>query len=238
MGRPYDPRELVPEAIAFAGACLEQSPWRRFAPLLAPERVRETPALREAFAESAEIFTQDLARWSFAAPGAAALFEELLLAPTVVATWYYRLCRALFLRDVERVPYVLAALSRWMSGVEIYFSADIGPGLKVIHGVGAVIGAACRIGSQFTCYQGVTLGDKILPETGLAARPVIGDHVVIAAGAAVLGPVRIGDYTLVAANAVVLDSLPARCIAAGAPAAVRGSLDEARIQAIRASIKG
>ena len=89
------------------------------------------------------------------------------------------------MRGIAEVPDAVSVLSRWMTGVEIYYSAEIGPGLKIIHGLGTVIGAGCRVGSHFTIYQGVTLGDKLAPETGPGARPVIGDHVIASVGCSV-----------------------------------------------------
>ncbi len=56
-----------------------------------------------------------------------------------------------------------------------------------------MIGTGCRVGSDFTVYQGVTLGDKLGRDTG--KQPVIGDRVIVSAGAQVLGPVTIGSET-------------------------------------------
>ncbi|MGO8698217.1 MAG: serine O-acetyltransferase [Limisphaerales bacterium] len=51
-------------------------------------------------------------------------------------------------------------------------------------------------------------------------RPVIGDNVVIGAGAKVLGGITIGHNVTVGANAVVIHSIPNDVIVGGIPARI------------------
>lgn len=127
-----------------------------------------------------------------------------------------RLSRNLFLRDardglLEGLSYSLRA----GLGMELYYSTEVGGGWRIMHGSGLVIGPRHRIGRDFTVYQGVTLGQRRLPEEEWIE---IGDGVAIFAGAKVLGRVRIGDGARVAANAVVLEDVAAGATVAGAPA--------------------
>ncbi len=81
-----------------------------------------------------------------------------------------------------------------------------------------VIGETAEIGDDCTIYQGVTLGG-----TGkdLGKRhPTLGDHVMISAGARVLGPITIGDYSKIGSGAVVLKDVPPNCTAVGVPAKI------------------
>jgi serine O-acetyltransferase len=211
----------IDAALEFVVACLEASPQRKFVDLLRPGKDKTHSAVRESLADSLALFITDLARWEWRPETPGALFERLLLFPNLQVAYFYRLSHALFLRGVRLVPDIIAVLARWMTGVEIYYSAKIGPGLKVIHGLGTVIGANCRIGDNFTIYQGVTIGDKLGEQTGLDQRPEIGNYVIACAGASILGPIRVGDKTVIGANAVVLKSLPGRCIAIGCPASVK-----------------
>jgi serine O-acetyltransferase len=48
--------------------------------------------------------------------------------------------------------------------------------------------------------------------------PVVGDDVVLGAGARVLGPVQVGARAVIGANAVVLSDIAADCVAVGVPA--------------------
>ena len=227
------------ETLGFLRACLSQGALERYRNLFEDSRLQADPVFREAAEESLEAFLPDLARWGRQFEAPRDLFDYLIVAPNLSVVFFYRLTHALFTRGVQQLPDVLAAAARQMTGVEIYYSARCGPAMKIIHGLGTVIGAGCQIGSQFTAYHGVTVGDKIGGPTGLENRPVIGDYVIACTGASILGPVQIGDGTLIAAHAVVLDSLPPRCIAAGAPARVKvEGLSDEQLEAYRASFRG
>src|SRR5699024_1615755 len=69
-----------------------------------------------------------------------------------------------------------------------------------------VIGETCRIGDNVTIYQGVTLGGTG-KEKG-KRHPDTGDNVLIAAGANVLGNIKINSNVNIGANSVVLSWLP------------------------------
>jgi serine acetyltransferase len=228
---------LVAESAEFFRSSLSSTPLRRYAGLFDSDRIAADRPLRDCLLNGLEDFTGDLARWQLEFDEPNDLFERLLLTPQLEATYFYRVSRACFLREVEQVPLVIAALSKLLTGTEIYFSSQIGPGLKLIHGVGCVIGTGCKIGSKFTVYQGVTIGDKLGRDTG--KQPVIGDRVIVSAGAQVLGPVTIGAETVIGANSVVLQSVPSRCVVAGVPAQVKiESLSDEAFGEFWAAIRG
>jgi serine O-acetyltransferase len=91
----------------------------------------------------------------------------------------------------------------------------IGTGFFIDHGMGVVIGETTEIGDYVTLFQGVTLGGTG-KERG-KRHPTLGNHVVVGAGAKVLGGIRIGDNVKVGANAVVLRSVPANSTVVGNP---------------------
>ena len=124
----------------------------------------------------------------------------------------YRLARLYFLEGDERSASIYSLLGRIQGLVEIYYSAQIGRGLKINHGIGSVIGARCVIGDNCLLHQGVALGDKD------GGRPIIGNNVIIYAGAVVLGNITIGDDSIIGANAVCLQSVPSHAICVGVPA--------------------
>ena len=79
----------------------------------------------------------------------------------------------------------------------------------------AVIGRDCII------MQGVTIGSALRKEASLEQNdvaPIIGDRVLIGAGATVLGDVRTGDESVIGAGAVVTKSVPANSTVVGVPA--------------------
>ena len=126
----------------------------------------------------------------------------------VVAT--YRL--GAWARDI-RVPGVrilLLALA-WIAKqpvriflhVELPFRALIGPGLALFHPYNVLVGSDVEIGEECTLYHEVTLG------AGPDLRsPKLGAHVVVFAGARVLGDVTVGERSEIGANCVVLRNVP------------------------------
>jgi serine O-acetyltransferase len=108
-----------------------------------------------------------------------------------------------------------------LTGADLAYQAEIGPGLVLYHPTGVVIGPGCRIGARATIMQGATLGSDAVTG-GDGASPVIGDDVFIGPGAAVFGGVELGDRVRVGANSVVTESFAADVVIAGAPARVVG----------------
>ncbi len=119
----------------------------------------------------------------------------------------------------------LKFLARWISqrcvrrtNIEIHPGATIGRRLFIDHGTGVVIGETTIIGDDCTLYQGVTLGGTG-KDTG-KRHPTLGNHVMVGAGAKVLGPIVIHDNSRIAAGAVVLSEIPENATAVGVPARV------------------
>ena len=98
--------------------------------------------------------------------------------------------------------------------------AEIGPGFRILHVGGVVVGSRSHIGRNCEIRQGVTIGGNKGRILDGRTQPIIGDDVQIAAGAKVIGPVRVGDRCFIGANAVVLTDLPRDAIAVGIPATV------------------
>jgi len=80
-----------------------------------------------------------------------------------------------------------------------------GGGISINHGHSLEINAF-SIGKNLHVFQNVTIGSRNSPKT-----PVIGDNVIIGAGAVVLGDIRIGNNVKIGANAVVVDNIPDNC---------------------------
>lgn len=96
---------------------------------------------------------------------------------------------------------------------------NIGSGMRLFHKSGCVIRAE-RIGKNFTCGQGVTIGFGKYSEVLNTSLPVIGDNVWIAANATVIGGISIGSNTVIGGGAVVVHDVPENCTVVGNPARV------------------
>ena len=131
----------------------------------------------------------------------------------------YRIFRWFHERRIPTQPlrFVAERFVEITTGISIPVQARVGPGFRIHHFGGIVFHPEVVVGEGCTIYHGVTLGD-IGTESG---APRIGDHVMIGAGAKVLGPIEVGDESRIGANAVVLISVPPGSVAVGVPATIR-----------------
>ncbi len=107
-----------------------------------------------------------------------------------------------------------------ITGADIPLTTQLGGGLLCMHPSGIVIHPDAKIGINCLIFQQVTIGTR--NGRGL---PIIGDHVLIGAGAKILGGVSIGNYSVIGANAVVMTDVPANSIAVGVPAVINRRSD-------------
>lgn len=126
----------------------------------------------------------------------------------------YRLARNYFLENKQNEADKCSLLGRFLSGFEIYYSAEIGKALKINHGLGLVIGARIKIGDNALLHQGVTFGDKN------GGRPIIGNNVTVYAGAKILGNITIENDVTIAANCVCFINVPKGKTVVGIPARI------------------
>lgn len=150
-------------------------------------------------------------------PGRASVLATVLTV-RYAATFLFRLSAA---AGAAFAPLgsLVKQLNHVLTGADVAWSAQIGPGLVLWHPTGVAIGQGVRVGRDCRVQQGVTLGSA-RRRTGPEGDPVLGDRVYLGAGSRVLGPVRLGDDVRVGANAVVLIDVPDGASAVGVPARV------------------
>ncbi len=149
-------------------------------------------------------------------PAARSRLEVLLCYPGLHAVLFHRLAHALWCRGWRLTARLISQFARFLTGIEIHPGARIGRRFFVDHGMGVVIGETAEVGDDVTLYQGVTLGGVSL-DPG-KRHPTLEDGVVVGAGAAVLGPIRIGRGARIGSNAVVLKDVPPGATVVGVPA--------------------
>ena len=162
--------------------------------------------------------TELLSAYQARDPAARSRLEIFLLYPGVHAVLFHRVSHWMWKHHLRFLARLNSQLARHITGIEIHPGAKIGKGLFIDHGMGIVIGETAEIGDDVLLYHGVTLGGTGKDQG--KRHPTIGNHVMIACGAKVLGPFRVGDNSRIAANAVVLSEIPANATAVGVPARV------------------
>ena len=172
--------------------------------------------LREIRQDLQAIFDRD--------PAATSTLEVVLTYAGFHALMAYRVSHWLKSMGVPFFPRVVSQLARWLTGVEIHPSAKIGTGFFIDHGMGVVIGETAEVGDYVTLFQGVTLGGTG-KERG-KRHPTLGNHVVVGAGAKILGGITIGDNVKIGANSVVLKNVPANSTVIGVPGRIIKSQGE------------
>ncbi len=143
-------------------------------------------------------------------PAANSIREIIRTYPGFTAICIYRLAHELFILGVPLLPRILTEYAHSKTGIDIHPGAQIDEYLYIDHGTGLVIGETCIIGKHVKLYQGVTLGalsvDKIL--AGVQRHPIIEDHVIIYAGATILGGnTTVGHHSIIGGNVWLTSSV-------------------------------
>ena len=148
-------------------------------------------------------------------PAATSTLEVILTYAGFHALLAYRVAHWMKEHGIPFFPRALSQLARWMTGIEIHPGAKIGRGFFIDHGMGVVVGETAEIGDYVTLFQGATLGGTG-KERG-KRHPTLGNHVIVGAGAKILGGIKIGDNVNIGANSVVLKSVPSNSTVIGVP---------------------
>jgi len=182
---------------------------------LLDEAVVLTRAFGNELPEIRNILVTDLAAAFSGDPAATSVSEILLCYRGMHAIIHHRLAHALYRLGVPVVPRLIADIAHEETGVDIHPGAQIGGSFFIDHGTGVVIGETAIVGEHVRLYQAVTLGAKRFPTDATGAlvkgeprHPVIEDHVVIYAGATVLGRITVGRNSSIGGNVWLTQSVP------------------------------
>lgn len=159
--------------------------------------------------------------WFLAKKSWAVRYLRIFLEPGTVAVLVYRYGRWVHdlkipvVKQLLNVFYLLGKIVVVGFGIYIPVRANIGKGLT-IHNFSGIFICEADIGENCIVFQGVTVGHL----RGQPNPPKIGNNVMLAAGAKVLGSVTIGNNVVVGANSVVMTDIPDNCTVMGIPARI------------------
>jgi serine O-acetyltransferase len=148
-------------------------------------------------------------------PAARTYTEIIRSYPGFLAIEIHRVSHLLYSFGAGGYARELSEVIHSETGIDIHPGAQIGNFFFIDHGTGVVIGETAVIGDWVRIYQDVTLGVLHFEKEGAAEvkkgykrHPDIGNHVVIGAGAKILGPVRIGNHVNIGANSWITEDIP------------------------------
>jgi serine O-acetyltransferase len=145
----------------------------------------------------------------------------LITNPSFKITFWFRIGSYLKKKNtlLFRILYIIVSVihkhNQYLTGIQLRFGTQIGKGLFFAHFSGIVISRKAIIGDYCTIFHGVTIGS--IRGKG---EPVIGNNVVIAPGAKIIGKVKIGNNVFIGANSVVVKDIPDNAVVVGIPARI------------------
>ena len=157
-------------------------------------------------------------------PAAAGFLTPFLFFKGFHALSAFRFANHLWNEDRNTLALYLQSLVSKVFGVDIHPAATIGHGILIDHGNGVVIGETAVIGNNVSIMQGVTLGGTGKEQGD--RHPKVGNGVLIASGAKVLGNIKIGEGAKIGAGSVVLKDVKAHGTVVGVPARSVGACKE------------
>lgn len=153
-------------------------------------------------------------------PACLRYLQPLLFFKGFQALQCYRIAHWLWERSSRDLAYFFQMRTSEAFGVDIHPGARIGLGIMIDHAHSIVIGETAVVGDNVSMLHSVTLGGTGKEDGD--RHPKIADGVLIGAGAAILGNIRVGHCSRIAAGSVVLQDVPPCKTVAGVPARIVG----------------
>lgn len=153
-------------------------------------------------------------------PACHRLIQPLLFFKGYQALQAYRIAHYLWTHERHDLAYFVQMRTSEIFGIDIHPAARVGKGIMIDHAHSIVIGETAVVGNNVSMLHSVTLGGTGKEDHD--RHPKIGDNVMIGAGAAILGNIRVGNCSRVAAGSVVLEEVPPFKTVAGVPARIVG----------------
>ncbi len=131
-------------------------------------------------------------------------FLSYLFHPGFAVLLSYRLARLFFAWRLVPLARFMTFASRFLTGCDIHYRAEIAGGVTFPHGRGVVIGEGVRIAHRCSIFHSVTLGSSELKP----GYPVLAEGVNVYPYSVISGPVEIGEYSRVGPTVHLTESVP------------------------------
>lgn len=131
----------------------------------------------------------------------------ILINPCFHCVVLYRISCFFYRHHLEPLAKIIWYINRLFFHIDIDYRSCIGSGLKIVHGLGIVVGHEVIAKENLTLYQHVTLGgnngqyDTV--EGVYTGQPYIEKNVTIYTGASIFGPVHIKEQDIINAGKIV-----------------------------------
>lgn len=168
--------------------------------------------------ELGDIACHDISYTLASDPAAKSAITAFLFFKGFHALQSWRIANTLWCEGREALALFLQNRISMVFDIDIHPAAKIGHSITLDHASGIVIGETAVIGNRVLMLHAVTLGTRGF-ERG-DRHPIIGDDVIIGAGAKILGRITIGNGARVAAGSLVLADVARDHTVAGVPARV------------------
>lgn len=136
------------------------------------------------------------------------------------AVFLYRLAQSLDRYRLVPLAILMEKIMHFTCNASIGRKAIIGPGFVIRHVGAIVVGNKTVIGKNCEIRQCVTFGGNLGKSNYGTTQPILGDNILVGAGAKILGPVKIGNNSIIGANSVVTRDMPDNSVIAGIPGKV------------------
>ena len=128
----------------------------------------------------------------------------------------FRVQSYLYSRKLIFLAYQVHRYNLAVHGADFMPGCKVGPGFRVEHPVGIVIGAGVVVGSNCTIMQGVTLGARESKSSNLENRfPRLGDNIKVGANSSILGDVYVGSGSAIGAHSLVISNVEPNSVIKG-----------------------
>lgn len=164
-----------------------------------------------------ELIRHDLSKLTH--PSVIGFVRYLIMNASFKTTFWFRVLSGMkgkkWLKPLYGLVYMYYKHVQYLTGIQLNIGTQIGGGIRFAHYSCIIINEYCKIGHDVTIFQGVTIGGS--RGKGI---PTIGNNVVLAAGAIVIGNVNIGNDVFIGAGAVVTKNVEDGAVVVGNPARV------------------